>query len=145
MSYDWRYALPGDAAALRIRSWDTAGLAMQPLFDQLLPAYTHVFTSLYEGVPYSVAGGYYSAPGVMDIFIMTDKEVRRHARALIQDCLRGLEIMEDEGARRIQAAVPVGLAPSCRILEILGFQVEAILEAYYPDCDAYLFGRVRKR
>lgn len=144
MSYGCQPTQPGDAAQIDIHEWDVPGLHAQSWFDDQLSNLSHCFTLSADGRPYAIVGGYYTATGVVDLMMFSDRGIGQHSRHFLTTCRALLEQAHDEGVHRWQVFIPVSNLVSSRLVEHLGFTVEARLTSYYPDGDAYLFAKVRQ-
>ena len=142
MIYSSRPTEPGDVASLDIHDWDIYGKTVQPYFDQRLGD-LRAYTLVADGEPFAVLCGWEVAPGTFELAMFSDQSIKQHARAFFHLATDLLEQLEAEGVRRWQTYVQCKNAISADMNERLGFTVDAILEKYYPDDDAYLLSRVR--
>lgn len=143
MMYHWRPTKRGDIAKLRVREWDKPGQACQCVFDSMLDYYSYAYTLFYRDRPYAVVTALTVHPGVCELAVTADYTITAHARAFLTTCRRLLQMAEQDGVRRWQIHVPVGLDVSARLAEHLGFTLEGELAGYYSDANALLYGRAK--
>ena len=140
MIYSSRSTVPGDIAQLDILEWDTYGKTVQAYYDTRLEDVLSE-TLLVDDKPFAILCGWEVAPGTLELAMFSDKSIKQHARAFFHLANDLLEKYEANGVRRWQTYVQVHNHVSADMNERLGFTVDALLDKYYPDSDAYLFRR----
>lgn len=142
MIYTARKTVPGDIAQLDIHEWDTYGKTVQPYYDTRLNDVCSE-TLLADDTPFAIICAWEVAPGTMELAMFSDKSIRKHARAFFHLAEELMQTYEANGVRRWQTYVQEHNHVSADMNERLGFTIDGLLEAYYPDGSAYLFSRVR--
>ena len=103
-------------------------------------------TGLYQGDPVGCAGIVVIRPGLGEGWIMVRQPVNGHGVWITRTIWGLLDRWQAEGKlRRVQATASEKNPKAIRLLELLGFKREGLLEAYRPDgSNSWMYARIRR-